>query len=63
MNYTDSEYQELEKTLDNSNFICNRRPDQFQYYQNELTKEIAKFLLKPYWRAKLSKIEKEEIRE
>ncbi len=46
--YTDSDYQELEAALIRAESVAYGRPDQFQYYQNELNKEIAHFLLRPY---------------
>jgi len=46
--YTDKDFQDLQEALDKSNMICYGRPDQFQYYQNELSKNIARFLLLPY---------------
>jgi hypothetical protein len=46
--YTDEDYKELEKAHMNSNLICYGRPDQFQYYQNELSQAIATFIMKPY---------------
>jgi hypothetical protein len=30
-------------------------PDQYQYHQNELCKEIARFILKPYWVKQMEK--------
>jgi len=47
--YTDEDYIELEKAYDSANMICNGRPDQFQYHQNQLSYSVAIFLLKPYW--------------
>jgi hypothetical protein len=47
-NYSDEDYKKLETALDHASAVCYGRPDQFQYYQNELNIEIAKFLLKPY---------------
>lgn len=45
--YTEKDYEILEEALNKSNQICYGRPDQFQFYQNELTKAIAHFLLLP----------------
>jgi len=50
--YTEQEFKALEEALEKTNLVCYGRPDQFQYYQNELSKTIANFLLKPYWRSK-----------
>lgn len=44
--------KKLEISLKNSQQICNGRPDIYQYYQNELTQEIAKFLIKSYYQIK-----------
>jgi hypothetical protein len=46
--YTENDYQELEAALMRSNAVSYGRPDQYQYYQNELSKHIASFLLRPY---------------
>ena len=50
--YTENDYKELQEALDRSNMVSFGRPDQFQYYQNELSKHIAAFLLTPYWMEK-----------
>lgn len=47
--YTEKDYQDLQEALDNSNRVSCGRPDQYQYYQNELSKAIANFLLLPFW--------------
>lgn len=57
--YTDADYQELEASLMRSDQICYGRPDQFQYYQNELSKALAHFLLKPYRMRLLEKPDEE----
>lgn len=44
--YSDEDYQSLHESLNDALRIC--RPDEYQYYQNELTMNMAKFLLKPY---------------
>jgi hypothetical protein len=46
--YTKEDYEALKMALLKSNAINYGRPDQFQYYQNELSKAVAIFLLKPY---------------
>ena len=51
--YSDEDYEELETALSRSEMISFGRPDQFQYYQNELSKCIARFLLKPYLAEKI----------
>ena len=55
--YTDNDYDELDAALNRSNAISHGRPDQYQYYQNELSKYIAHFLLKPYYVKNLKKID------
>lgn len=47
--YTDEDYKSLEDALVQSELICNGRPDIYQYYQNQLNKSIARFILKPYF--------------
>jgi hypothetical protein len=51
--YTDNDYDELEAALFRSQAIKYGSPDQYQYYQNELSKHIATFLLKPYLKSKI----------
>ena len=51
--YTNVEYQELEAALMRAESISHGRPDQFQFYQNELAHHLAYFLLKPYKMKKL----------
>ena len=46
--HTEQDYYELEAALMRSENIVLGRPDQYQYYQNQLSKHIASFLLKPY---------------
>ena len=58
--HTDSEYQELEAALMRAVSISHGRPDQFQYYQNELTQHIAYFLLKPYRMKRLQESNKDK---
>lgn len=58
--YTDEHYEALGIALNNSNLISCGRPDQFQYYQNELSKAIANFLLIPYWEKQNKKQQKDE---
>lgn len=53
--YTEEDYKELEDALKKTEMVCYGRPDQFQYYQNELSKTIARFLLKPYLHPKIEK--------
>lgn len=45
--YSGEDYTELLEALSGCERIC--RPDEFQYYHNELSKVIAYFLLKPYY--------------
>jgi hypothetical protein len=60
-NYTDEDYKKLETALDHASAVCYGRPDQFQYYQNELTIEITKFLLKPYVERQLQSEQNKEL--
>lgn len=46
LEYTINDYQELEAALMRSECVCS--PDRYQFLQNELSKHIAYFLLKPY---------------
>jgi hypothetical protein len=48
--YSEEEFDQLATALRNTEMISCGRPDMFQYYQNELTKHVARFLLKPYAR-------------
>lgn len=50
-NFTLEDYEPLYKALNQANLVCNGAPDRYQFYQNELTKAIAEFLLKPYYYA------------
>ena len=59
--YTASDFQELEASLMRSESIGFGRPDQFQYYQNELTKDIATFLLRPYRKRRMEQRKKEIV--
>ena len=54
--YTTGEYQELEATLLRAECVCS--PDRYQFLQNELSKEIASFLLRPYRIQQVKKNEK-----
>ena len=54
--YLDTEYQELEAALMRAVSISHGRPDQFQFYQNELTRHLAHFILKPYRMKKLQEM-------
>ena len=51
--YKDEDYDRLQEAFTKTNQICYGRPDQFQFYQNELSKAIAYFLLLPYYHQKL----------
>lgn len=51
--YCDADYDRLQDMLNKSNQIAYGRPDQFQFYQNELSKAVAYFLLLPYYHKKL----------
>lgn len=55
--YTISDFKELEAALMRSGSVSHGSPDRYQYYQNELSKHIANFLLKPYQTRKLEKKE------
>jgi len=46
--YTKEDYERLEECLIDSQCISRVSPDQYQYHQNKLCREIARFLLKPY---------------
>lgn len=45
--YKDDDYIKLEKALDRANFVC--KPDEYQCRLNDLSREIAEFLLEPYY--------------
>lgn len=47
--YTDDDFLRLEKALARSENVGLATPDQYQYHQNQLSKEIARFLLKPLY--------------
>jgi hypothetical protein len=49
--YTDGDYHGLEAALFRAECVCS--PDRYQFLQNELSKEIASFLLRPYKMKKL----------
>ena len=53
--YTEEAYQELEAALIRSQSMAFGRPDQYQFYQNELSQHIASFLLYPYRMRKINK--------
>ncbi len=52
--YTDSDYQELDAALKRASSVSCGAPDRYQFHQNELSKHIAYFLLKPYNMKKLT---------
>jgi len=47
-NYSSDDYQKLEEFLLRAESISFGSPDQYQFHQNELSKCLAYFLLKPY---------------
>jgi hypothetical protein len=49
LNHISEDFQDLHEALLNCERICNGRPDIYQYYQNELSKTLARFILKPYF--------------
>jgi len=51
--YSRGDYQDLEAALIRSESAEHGAPDRYQFYQNELSKNIAYFLLKPYRTKKL----------
>ena len=53
--YSDNSYQVLEAALLRAESAAHRSPDQYQYYQNELTKHMACFLLLRYKQKKMMK--------
>lgn len=50
-NFTIEDYKPLMEAFQDSRTVANGAPDRYQFYQNELTKSIAEFLLKPYYYA------------
>lgn len=50
--YSEFEYEELSEALDRTESVNYQAPDQFQYHQNQLSKAIARFLLRPYMNRK-----------
>lgn len=59
-NYSECDYDELEAALMRAESVSHGRPDQYQYYQNELSRHLAYFLLKPYKMSKLKKDDSDE---
>ncbi len=53
--YAEKDYEALQEALYRSNDVRYARPDQFQYYQNQLSQSIANFLLIPYWESQNEK--------
>jgi hypothetical protein len=45
---TEQQYQQLAEALARAEGVQFGRPDMFQYFQNELSKAVARFVLAPY---------------
>jgi|GEM_PF-2768016 hypothetical protein len=58
--YSINDYQELEAALSRAEMISHGAPDRYQYFQNELSKHIAYFLLLPYRKQKLKRTDIDE---
>jgi predicted protein tyrosine phosphatase len=58
--YKKDKYERIFEKYKESQLIAYCTPDQYQFRQNELIKELAEFILTPYFKWKNEQVEDEE---